>query len=77
MNKIKWYRDSIYKEYCYVEINNIFYAINVFKTIVFCREPKIYIDEVDEKEISDLDEYKILRRHLFKLTSNLYQELIK
>ena len=77
MNKIKWYRHKFHKKYCYVEVDNAFYLVNVYGSIIRGRDLSYNIEVVDENEILELREYKILKHHVYKLTSILYQELIK
>ena len=77
MNKIIWYRHMFYRNYCFVTIDNASYAVGAHGSVIPDKNDYYRIDAIDEKEILELYEYKILKRHVLKLTSNLYQELIK
>lgn len=77
MNKIEWYRHKIYKRYCYVSLNDTFYLVNIYGSIISDFGRRYDLEAVDEKELIELKGYKILRQHILKLQSILYQELLK
>ena len=77
MNKIIWYRDTVFKNFCYVTIDNNGYLVNIYGSIISDFGRRYDLEAVDEKELIELNEYKILKQHVLKLTSNLYQELLK
>ena len=76
MNEIEWYKPSAPRNHnwCFVKVNGIMYWLKHIKVI------RCYghaVTEIKEKEAATLQDYKELKQHTLKLTSRLYQELMK
>lgn len=76
MNEIEWYIPSApsLRYWAYVKVNGIIYWVK-YTEVTRCDSNAL--TKITEKEAATLQDYRELKQHALKLTSDLYQELVK